>query len=74
MNGQWYPIKFTPCLSERENTVLQWAFIFISASISLSAGSRTWHLKGHVLKVEDDVSYMLRAYIMICICYYVWGS
>jgi hypothetical protein len=46
--GQSCPIKCTYLNSEREDIALQWAFKFNSAP----ATEETWHVKGHMLKVN----------------------
>jgi hypothetical protein len=47
--GQHFLIKGTYCSSDRENAAPQWAFIL--NSVPAAAGA--WHLKDHMLKVDD---------------------
>jgi hypothetical protein len=45
--------------------ILQWAFKFKGPLDD----RRTWHLKGCVLKIKDDISYMQGAYRVLYIYY-----
>jgi hypothetical protein len=53
--------------SETENMFLQWAFKFGGQQQNLG------HLRGCVLKVKIDVTYMQRTYVVLCMYVLLWA-
>ena len=53
MNRTQCPIEHKLFLSQRENTVLHWAFKVNSSPDA----AETWDLKGHMLKVKPMLTY-----------------
>ena len=51
---QFCPIKCTPILSTRENTVLQWAFELTRHP----AAAKIWHLKSCTQKVKYTIHFV----------------